>query len=160
MDFEDSILVQQTWYELIAVSQCTYQEGAASSQGGHYLSYRRRREEPWTLHSDMYTAEEAPILDDPANTTAVYRKRLPPCQGEDVSPGTRAGGAARPDDSPHLPPGEEGLHGGPPTTPSPGHDEVAYMAVSIRLSGAGAACHRPFIIVTYRPLGRYIGSFI
>ena len=70
VDFEDRIHIQQVWYKLIAVSQCTYPEGDTSAQGGHYMTYRRRHGGTWALHNDMYVAGEAPVLDDPANTTA------------------------------------------------------------------------------------------
>ena len=77
MEFTEKVHVQGEWYRLIAIAKYTDPEDETSIQGGHYTTYRRRHGGPWVLHDDMYVKEEMPILDDPANTTAVYRKEGP-----------------------------------------------------------------------------------
>ena len=80
----------------------------------------------------MYVTEEVPILDDPANTTAVYRKEGPLSRHLDKelkSPGSR--------ESSRRSPGEGRPAGGPPrTSPS---SQGSVRSIDMVLAGLGAA---------------------
>ena len=49
-----------------------------SSTGGHYTAYVRSEAGGWVLHDDVYTYARAPVLDDPANTAALYVRQDSP----------------------------------------------------------------------------------
>ena len=79
----------------------------------------------------MYVTEEVPILDDPANTTAVYRKEGPLSRDLDKElrlPGSR--------ESSRPPPGEGRSAGGPPRTSPSTRGSV--RGVDMVLAGLGA----------------------
>ena len=117
VEFEERVHMRGDWYRLIAVSQYANPEDEASIQGGHYTTYRRRHGGSWVLHDDMYVTGEVPVLDDPANTTAVYRKEGLLSRRLDASawtwtvttPGSRGSPRQSPEESTQLE--------GPPSTP-------------------------------------------
>ena len=79
----------------------------------------------WVLHGDMYTHAQAPVLDDPANTTTLYVRREPPTEPPSsrlTAPAdSKPGAPSPPSDRAPLregPPGPEGPPD-PATAPLP-----------------------------------------
>ena len=110
--FVDQLKVRDTWYGLQTLVQYTEPGSEGAMQGGHYTAYAKTPEGIWVLHDDMYSRELAPVLDDPAISTALYvRQSLQPS-------GTPSLGLrARRDSSPRAPSPPRGVS---PPQPSAG----------------------------------------
>ena len=81
MNFTEQIEVHGAEYHLRSiVPYAGPGDLPVSSTGGHYTAYVRGGGGEWVLHDDLYTCTRAPVLDDPANTAALYVCQEPPVE--------------------------------------------------------------------------------
>ena len=108
MNFTDQIEIRSNRYRLQSIARYAGpRDRPGSSTGGHYTAYVRSEADGWVLQDDVYTYMRTTVLDDPANTAALYVRQDSPV----VEP------AYRVDTSGMLAPASP--HSGSPS-PSPG----------------------------------------